>query len=254
MSPQPKGAAAGRREVDVARPIVSYLEAMQWDVYQEVTHAGIDRRADIVGIQGNLIWVVEAKQALTFDLIERAHAWRSEAHFISVAVPWSRRGRGGIVTTLLRDLGIGLFAATTYGGPGGGADQILAPRLRRRELSRYGVDRLRAACTAERKTWGEAGNATQRYFTEFRGTCDHIVAYLKKRGGAATVKEVVDGIEHHYRVDSVARSCLLKWARVGKIPGVAIEYRSGPPRQTLFVLAAANDTPSCTTAAGGGSV
>ena len=37
---------------------------------------------------------------------------------------------------------------------------------------------------------------------------------------AASLKEVVDGIDHHYGSDTTARSCLSAWIWAGKVRGV----------------------------------
>ena len=72
-------------EVDLAKPVISYLEERGWDVYQEVLIYG--KIADIVATFGKLTWIVEVKTSLSLKLLEQIYAWRGKANFISIAIP-----------------------------------------------------------------------------------------------------------------------------------------------------------------------
>ena len=65
-------------EVDIAALIISWLEEQEWETYKEVQIFSYGRRADIVGVKGKLIWVVETKTTLTFEVIAQALGWKAE--------------------------------------------------------------------------------------------------------------------------------------------------------------------------------
>jgi hypothetical protein len=213
-----------RIETDVARPIVGWLESMQWDVYQEVLCGG--PRADIVALQGRLIWVVEVKTTLTLDVIEQAHNWLDHAHYVSIAVPDARSHRT-MAQRVCRYFGIGMFEVGDILRSGNNVQQRVPPKLGRARVHPTLSDRLRSNCRPECKTWGEAGNATSDYYSPFKGTCRAVVEFLEKNG-PSSVKTVMSGIEHHYRTESSARASMVVWIAQGKVPGVEIDARTRP--------------------------
>jgi hypothetical protein len=73
-----------RPETDIARPVVAWLQAQGWTVYQEVQHQGCV--ADIVAVRGPLLWVIECKAQLGLAVLGQALGWQGHAHAISVAV------------------------------------------------------------------------------------------------------------------------------------------------------------------------
>jgi hypothetical protein len=214
-----------RVETDVARPIVGWLESMHWDVYQEVLCGG--PRADIVALQGRLIWVVEVKTTLTLDVIEQAHNWLDHAHYVSIAVPDSRAHRT-MAQRVCRHFGIGIFEIER----GNHVAHRVGPRLGRSRVNKRWAVALRENCRPECKTWGEAGNARSDFYSPFKGTCRAIVEFLEANG-PSSVKTVMSGIDHHYRTESSARSSIVVWIAQGKVPGVEIDGRNRPALLTL---------------------
>jgi hypothetical protein len=211
-----------RAETDVARPIVNWLGDLQWDVYQEVQCSG--PRADIVALQGPLIWVVEVKTTLTFDVMEQAYNWLDHAHYVSIAVPWARTHRS-MAQRVCRTFGIGMLEVEHLGG--NGIHTRVPAKLGRSRVNRRWAELLRSSCRAECKTWGEAGNARSEFYSPFKGTCRAIVEYLTKHG-PSSVKEVVKGIEHHYATDNSARGCIPRWVAYKKVPGVELDTSVRP--------------------------
>jgi hypothetical protein len=215
-------------EAELAASVVAYLRALQWDVYQEVAPRGADGpRADIVARQGPLVYVVECKQVLGFDVFAQAVAWTRHAHLVAVAVPLAQRSRARDYAKRVAALeGLGILEGRTVGEWERGDTSSLAypvrlelaPRLHRHRRN-PGTERLRAACVPERRDFAAAGSAGGGYWTPFKGTCEAIAEVLRERGPMGT-KELVNRIRHHYRTDATARSCLPQWLRAGKIPGV----------------------------------
>ena len=221
-----------RVETDVARPIVGWLEDLQWDVYQEVA---LGARADIVALQGPLIWVIEVKTTLTFDVVEQAHNWLDHAHYVSIAVPWARTHRN-MAQRVCRMLGIGMLEIDRPGR--GGVHTRVPAKLGRSRVHKLYAKRLREACRPECKTWGEAGNARSEFFSPFKGTCRAIVEHLTKNG-PTPIKDLVKGIEHHYATDASARGSIPRWVMDGKVPGVELDTTVRPAVLRLSKKAAA---------------
>ena len=205
-------------EQELARVVVGWLQDQYWDVYQEVSTGYSRPRADIVAVQDGLSWIVETKMSLSLDLLAQAIRWVGRANFISVAVPRGYRCSPGreFAVGLLRKEGIGMLEVESDGG-------ILhnAPRKFRR-TARPISDIL---CDAH-KTMAEAGSARGGYHTPFAATCRATGEFVSKHPGC-TIRELVDGIEHHYGCDATARSCLRNWIGTDKIPGVEQRHEGG---------------------------
>jgi Holliday junction resolvase len=211
-------------EVELARPVVAWLESQGWDVYQEV-QTDLGPIADIVATQGPLVWVVECKKALGLPVLEQAEHWLHYAHFVTAAYPYVPNRRNRLARRVAEWLGIGLL------------------EVRHSELWRLGVDlqftferpepprftrdpKLKDLLTKHllpgQRTFAEAGNALGLRYTPYRETCDLARDYVRQHPGAQ-VREVVENIRHHYKADATARACLLKWAQEGKLHGVRLE-------------------------------
>lgn len=210
-------------EADLAVPVVEWLTEQGWDVYQEVQTA-TGPIADIVATQGQLVWVVECKKAFGLAVLEQAEHWLPYAHYVSVAYPHVPSPRRGTLPLRVADwLGIGTLGVQKFGDFGGALSDFCfesrPPLLRREPPCLY---LLRRQLNEAQRAYAPAGNAEGRFWSPFRATCDAVRAYVQQHPGAA-MKEVVDSVRHHYRTDSTARSCLVKWAEEGKIRGVRLE-------------------------------
>lgn len=130
---------------------------------------------------------------------------------------------------LLRNRGIGVVEVDEVCG----CHSVVAPRLVRR-IARPIADLL---CDAH-KTMAEAGSARGGYHTAFAATCRAANDFVHLHPGC-TMRELVDGIGHHYMCDATARSCLRQWAGTKKIPGV--ELRREGRKLYLFPAGSAAD-------------
>lgn len=210
-------------EADLALPVVEWLESQGWEVYQEV-RTNYGPIADLVAVQGQLIWVLECKKAFGLAVLEQAEHWLQYAHYVSAVYPYSGTSRSGrLPRRVARWLGIGTLEVRRLGDFGGVIPDFYfeqeAPTLRRRPPC---LELLRRELNEAQRTYAPAGNAASQYWSPFRATCDAVSAYVKLHPGVQ-VKEVIDSVRHHYRTDSTARSCLVKWAERGKIRGVRLE-------------------------------
>ena len=200
------------RETDLARAVVSHLRALRWEIYPEVRPKGLKGCADIVAVQGPVVWVVETKLSFGLSVIEQAHDWRKYAHFVSVAVPWSERTR--MAEIICRRLGIGVLRVA----PGAAIDERCLPAFNGKALA----TRVKDGLTEKHKTYAEAGNAQGRRYTPFRRTCEEVALAVAERPGLL-LAELLDRVKTHYLNRASARTCLPRWIREGIVPGVRLE-------------------------------
>jgi len=200
------------RETDIARPVITWLEDMHWDVYQEVEIPG--GIVDIAARQGPLLWAIEVKRTLSLTVLAQAWHRTRYFHLVSVAVPHARMSDGRhFALRIMESYGIGMFTVGDVG------DVAVHDQYRTRErLNRHALS-TSVSLLDEHRYWAEAGNADGRRFTSFQGTCRAVLDTVKQRPGLC-LRELVDAVDHHYASDSSARSCLSRWIQKGIVPGV----------------------------------
>lgn len=212
-------------EAEMLAPVVPWLEAQGWTVYQEVVgpHGGV---ADIVATtrteRGSLlVWAVEGKTSLSLAVIEQAVGWTAHAHFVSVAVPAPKRGgRGGYGATLLAEKGVGLilckppdrYTPQAQAGHPFVVGYTSPGRLHRRVVLPTLHDRQRSDGNAKAGTTG--GNV----WTPFRHTLELIDRALVG-SDPVPFKPLLDGIRHHYATSTSARSSLAGLIATGVVVG-----------------------------------
>jgi len=223
-------------EQEIAAVVVMYLEQLGWDVFHEVEYGS--RRADIVATNGPLVRVIEVKTSFTAALIEQAWHWRGLANLVHVAVPRLKtsshvRGRR-VLTRFCNDHGIGVFAVDDTCMRKSRGDYTSVRRVVETEqarLERRIPDWLRSALRDEHKKWGQAGNANNRYWTPFKGTCEQWRRYVESNPGC-TLKEIVKAVDHHYASDNSAKGSMIGLIQRGIVPG--IESRRDGRKWTLW--------------------
>jgi hypothetical protein len=214
-------------ETELGPPLVAWLEAQGWDVYQEVQAKSYDSICDMVAVQGKLLWTIEMKRTLSLEVINQAWWWRGRSNFSSVAVPCTkRRARHQhvrLVDELLDWKGIGLLSVQepeVYGGrddgPGGRVHEDKAPSLNRTAKT----DTILAALCPEQKTFAPAGSCGMRW-TPFQATCKGLYAVTCREPGIS-LKEAIGLVKHHYATSSSAVSSLTHWLEHGKVSGVEL--------------------------------
>jgi hypothetical protein len=218
------------REEDFAATVVAWLRALKWEIYQEVEFHG--SVADIVAVQGPVVWIVETKLCFSAELLWQATQWREFRHacanYVSVAVPTRGRGRERklVFEQYCRQNGIGVLEAHNhYWGYGKESkeqydfDEAVKPEFLRWPDDRQKfVDRL----TEKHKTYAKAGNAKGLRYTPWKATCEAVAEKARENPGIS-MKECIDGIKHHYSSNSCARNSMAKWIDAGKVEGVRCE-------------------------------
>ena len=216
------------RETEIAAKVVEWLQAEQWDVYQEVQPCQQGRVCDIVAVQGPLTWAIEVKASFGLAVLEQAAGWTNWANLVSVATPPSRTIQNSrFCRRGMLDLGIGGIVVDDSGE----VRQWVRPALRRRV-----VTKLRDVLRDEHKTWAPAGTTGSRHLTAFKLTCREVYRFARSNPGA-DLKKAIDSIPHHYANDKSARCNLLRWLEAGKVAGV--EMRREGRRVRIYPMEAA---------------
>jgi hypothetical protein len=219
------------REEDFAATLVAWLRANKWEVYQEVEPPNCGSCADIVAVQGAVVWIIECKLCFSAEVLWQATQWLPYGNYVSVAVPTQGRGRERVklFDRYCRQNGIGvLLAKNHYYGFGDGKkeskeqyefDEEVKPEFRRWPTMR---DKFKDFFTERHKTFAKAGNAKGLRFTPWRATCEAVSEKVKETPGIS-MKECIDQIKHHYSSNSCARNSMAKWIEAGKVEGVRSE-------------------------------
>ena len=201
------------KETDLAKRVIAWLEDQRWDVYQEVQPAPGGETADIVAVQGPLLWVIECKTSCGIAVIDQAYRWtRSSANMISIAVPIS----SWIAQEICRRLGIGIISTGRYHD-----SRIMMPE--RGKLFRRSSFAFRSKLKPEHKTFAMAGNPDGRRWTPFQQTCSEVLRVATAHPDGITLKDLIASIETHYASAVSARTCLRKWIEAGAVKGVRLE-------------------------------
>jgi len=197
-------------------PIVSYLRDLRWDVHQEVQPGYGWGIADIVAVQGPVLWVIECKMTLSIAVMSQAEGWirHACANVVSVAVPRPLRASTDrdFAYRVCERFGVGVLVVDSGYVHVGARPRFWRP-------TGYYKNYLRDSLSDQTRTYAAAGSTAGAHFTAFKGTCQSIVTVLRETPGLTT-RELVEKVNHHYASDSSARSSLVKWLREGIIPGV----------------------------------
>lgn len=190
-------------ESRLAAHVISWLESEGWDVYQEVS--GVD----IVALRGGVVWAVECKMVMSFDVLEQAIDRRADCHCSWVATPPRKKGRA-LASKICSLLGVGWMTVSK--------DGKVNP-LGRPAFNRKATDRLRSAVRPEHKTFAAAGSSTGRSWTPFKETCRGLLAYVVANPGTE-LRDAVKAVKHHYRTDSSATRSLANLVISGVVAGL----------------------------------
>ena len=202
---------AKQTEADLAARVTAWLQEQHWKVYPEVRPQLGGPRADIVATQAGRIWIIECKMSYSLPVIAQACNWAGSAHWISVATPkkWQQRmAEARLKREIMQWKGIGHIEVS------GDVRNQVAPRLNRSARTESIALCLHDATIA----MGVSGSQNS-YYTPYRATCRQLLEYVLDNPGC-TMKDAIGHVKHHYNCDTTAISCLNKWIRLGKVPGV----------------------------------
>lgn len=220
-------------EADLCRCLVANLDE-SWEVYQEVQVAAGGRVADLVMEKGGLLWVVEVKCQLSWQLLDQALDWFPSAHLVSIATPPRRGGmRSGrrAIEYVLRQMGLGWLVVQPDATNSRSWRQQVQQRVRGRYHRPYrpNARRLADALTPERQTWCEAGTPGGGQYTPFKATCAGLAGYVADHPGVS-LRDAFRQIRHHYASLNSACGAMRTWLLEDKVAGVRLEYDGRTPR------------------------
>lgn len=235
-------------EVELCKPLIWWLQDLKWTVYQEVQIEAFGAIADIIAVRDGIVWVIEAKRSLSLDLLAQAVDWAPYANFVSIATPVGKtklkRSRR-LVFEILKNYGIGhlkisqtRFSSGLPGDYEAAYDITQAPEAKLNRAASRGEKWILNTLTEEHKTFAEAGNSYGRRYSPFQATCLAVARFVKKSPGA-TLKETIEGIDHHYANEGSARCSLAKWITRGKVAGVESRIKKGKTR--LYLIGETNE-------------
>lgn len=202
----------------IAALAVDWLEDQGWEVFQEVQPQRASKVADIVAVKGSVYFIVEVKKTLGLAVIQQAAEWYGYAHMRAVAVPPSvyKNRVQRFAEEVASKYGVGVLRVSRN-AYADGATWRCGEFDHNPKLLKFLKDCIRP----EHKYWAAAGSQG-KHFTAFKGTVIAAKEFLKTHPGS-TIRELVDGIAHHYSTDSAARSTLGRWVSEGVIKDVRRE-------------------------------
>lgn len=196
---------SGLKETDVAAPIVEWLAADGWDVYQEVQYTMYGHIHDIVARKGSILWCVETKSSFSFAVIEQA--WRAPFPFRSVGVPVCY-GRRGEKSYAFQQMVCGKFGIGVFGVGRGHVSEYSPPgliRINHEFAKTYILPHL----VEGQKSYKAAGGTAGGHLTPYRETMDRVIAFIGQNSGCS-LKDIFAHLkgDHHYHSDATARSAI----------------------------------------------
>lgn len=187
------------KEIEVAMPVMSWLQNDEWDCYPEVQTHSYGPRADIVATKKPVVWIIESKTSLSMELLGQAASWIGAVHFVSIAIP-ARRNSPEFVYDYCKWKGIGVLIVQQSGY----VTEKLHPKLFRKSHA----DRLLKLLHPHMKKYipGSASKV-DGYSTPYRRTMDLVKLFIAKNPGC-TIKDILSGEKYHYSSYATARSTI----------------------------------------------
>lgn len=212
------------KETDIAKPLIRWLAAQGWEVYQEVQIEAYGRVADVVAVRRKIVWALEMKKSLTAALVEQAYHWVWLAHYVSVVTPSSYRRAPGraVLLDYMKTQGIGWVKARLGSYDSGRYFDVVHEEQNARLHRKARASRILDALTEEHKTFAEAGNNDGKRWTPFQETAKQVRKYVKRFPGT-DLKQLVENVAHHYSTAASFKCNIPKYVEANVIEGVRIE-------------------------------
>lgn len=236
-------------EQELAAHVVAWLQAQHYEVYQEVQVASYGSVADIVVDVNGRGWVIETKTSFGLAVLGQADRWRHYATRVSVATPGRKRRPDGSVPSITAAEEMGWRICKRFGigwlrvNSRGQMEERVSPRFERLQ-PRYKrrKDDILASCHAGHQSGALAGAAGGGHWTPYSNTMQGVREYLRQRADWVPLKELIDGIAHHYSTSSTARSCVSRMLQTVEARKGWVECRTNG-RRLEFRLKESPDSP-----------
>lgn len=203
-------------ELEIATAIIAWLTDNGWDVYQEVQPRQFSRRADIVALKDEKVWVIETKTSLGLYVIAQAYYWNVD--YRSVGVPGGKRADDvsrGFAKIILRKFNMGLFEVKQmFSNYVLTAHNVIEPKQNEHLFDKSVI---LGALTDEHKYLLPAGSKGGGYVTEYRLSIEKVKEFIKNNPGT-TMLEITNALGklHYSNIYSARNSlttALLNWER-----------------------------------------
>ncbi len=198
-------------ETELAQHFVEYLS--DFDLYFEAPPG----RVDIVALSGKKRFAIEVKTTLNFKVIEQAYDNTKYFHLSYIAVPRVRHKT--FAYKICADYGIGVLIchhSRHYGTEK--VEEVIKPRYNNipKHYLNYGIyhDWMK-------KSKPGASGKSGEVMTAFKITVENLTNYVTRHPGCS-IKDAINGIEHHYMSTSAAKSSIYQWLRSGVIDTVRL--------------------------------
>lgn len=219
-------------ETELAEHVVKYLEGLGFNVYKEVQCGS--GYADIVAEKNGIMWCIETKTSLSDQLLDQAIARTKEFHYVSVAVPCSKKyGRADVSfakTFVMEQFGIGLLVLRH--GYYEQVEKLIEPKItrtyakyRKKFVGQYGFKNV--SLYDEQKV-SKAGSKSGEQLTSFKITVIRVAYFLKEKGGAYDFKKLISELDqglYHYRTPKALKDAILRGLNGGYMP--EFKYENG---------------------------
>lgn len=212
----------GPSEESIGRSAAAELQRQGYETYHEVSVGYANDRADLVGVCGPVVVIVECKAHLSLRLLDQMMRWQNAANYIIAAYGGGRPS--AVLLRWLKSEGFGLWACC-----GDEVGERVAPRL-----NRHVSGSIRKYLRPEQQTgeYGNAGMCGGGYFTPFRQTCESLNRIALRQPGIP-LREALIEAKHHYSSSRSALSAIPTLIRRGVIKSVRVE---GKPMRLYPVI------------------
>ncbi len=219
-------------EQQLAAKVVSWLEADGATVFHEVMHPdGSGARADIVALDpSSRLHIVEAKRALSWELLHQADRWLRYAHRVSIAVPYAKPSDGRhMAERVCRLLGIGLISVKSLMP----VDEMRMPAItvhvEPSTRDRINPSILESLRPEHREGYARAGESGGGHVTAFKLACKSIASYAVLHPGCS-LRETLSSVEHPWSSVGAAAQKLQRLAADGVRLGFELREEDGVVR------------------------
>lgn len=199
------------KETDLAQKFVEYLSC--YDLYFEVDY---HRCVDIVAIEGNISMAYEVKTTFNFKVLEQAIENAKHFHYSYICVP--DFSDSYFQRKLCVDYGLGLLVYP---------EKDLFREVRKLvhpKLNRHAnIFSLRNRLREENKQsipGSRSGDGGK--LTAFGCTVQNAEFFVRRNPGC-TLKQMIEGIEHHYSSNQSARGSMAQYIKSGVIKNIELK-------------------------------
>lgn len=212
------------KEIDLAKPVISWLGWQHWDIYQEVQFNYGGSIADIVAVRHNIMWIIECKMSYGFAVLKQASYW--PVHYRSIAVPNEiHNHRDYRVAEYYYKVGV-LEVAIKYDDV---YEVVKAPLIYRKNNL---VKQYFSMLTELHKTFAPAGSRGGQHLTPYKWTMMEVKKAIEANPGC-TIKDLYQLLgKMHYSSANSFKGNLLK-ALIDFEPWCQVNRNKKPYR--LFV-------------------